>query len=396
MSRVLLGVSGGIAAYKACELVRLLTRRGHEVRVMMTAGAVEFVTPLTLQTLSGHPVRSELFAPGEESQISHIELADWADVVVLAPATANLIASLAQGLANDLVTTVCLATRAAVLVAPAMNVNMLQHPATQANLATLQERGVQRIGPDRGDLACGWTGEGRMVDPEVIVAATERLMRPAVLAEEAVLITAGPTEEPLDPVRVLSNRSSGKMGFALADEAAKRGAEVILIAGPVSLPTPIGVRRIDVRTAEEMRSAVFAEFEHATVVIKTAAVADYRAADTVDQKIKRESADTLEIKLVRNPDILREISAAKGERTVVGFAAETENVLANARDKLKRKGCDLIVVNDVSRADIGFDVDQNEVTIVGPTAEETTRVPLSSKVEIAAAILDRIIQVRKT
>jgi len=396
LGRVIVGVTGGIAAYKACELVRLLTRADHEVRVVATASALRFVSPLTLQTLSGHPVRSELFSLTDESEISHIDLADWADVLVVAPATANVLAEIAHGLAGDLLTTVALATQAPLVAAPAMNVNMYRHPATQENLALLAKRGVTLVGPDRGELACGWEGEGRLVEPAEIVASVERILHGGELRGEVVVVTAGPTEEPVDPVRVLTNRSSGRMGFALAEEAARRGAEVLLIAGPVSLPTPYGVDRIDVRTTEEMRRAVHDAFERATVIIKAAAVSDYRAAAPPDQKIKREKHDHLTIDLVRNPDIAAEVGAKKGSRTVVAFAAETENVLSNARGKLERKQATLVVANDVSRSDVGFEVDRNEVDIVGPGPGDCVHVPAASKLEVARRILDRIQEQRRT
>jgi phosphopantothenoylcysteine decarboxylase/phosphopantothenate--cysteine ligase len=361
---------------------------------MMTPNAVRFVSPLTLQTLSGYPVRSELFSNTEESQISHIELADWADVVLLAPATAGLLARLAHGLADDLVATVCLATRAKMVVGPAMNVNMYEHPATQANLDLLAKRGVIIVGPDQGGLACGWEGPGRLAEIEELVAAVERVTAQPGLAGEVFLITAGPTEEPLDPVRVLTNRSSGRMGLALAEEAARRGAEVVLVAGPIHLPTPPRVHRIDVHTTAEMREAVFDALDRATVVIKTAAVADYRVEEPAEQKMKR-GYDELMIRLVPNPDILAEISKRKGSRTVVGFAAETQSVVEQATRKLGQKGCDLIVANDVSRSDVGFDVDRNEVWIIGPSPAEVVHVPATSKREVAAQVLDRISEVRR-
>jgi phosphopantothenoylcysteine decarboxylase/phosphopantothenate--cysteine ligase len=394
VSRVLVGVSGGIAAYKACELVRLLRRQEHDVRVVATPNALRFVSPLTLQTLSGHAVRSELFSLTEESEISHIEIADWAEAIVIAPATAGLIARLAHGFANDLLTTVCLATRAPLLVAPAMNVNMLQHPATQANLDLLAKRGVRIVGPESGELACGWEGAGRLVAPERLLAAVERVLGDASFQGEVVVVTAGPTAEPVDPVRVLTNRSSGKMGFALAEEAVRRGAEVILVAGPVRLPTPEGVERIDVETTQEMRGAVLGALERATIVIKAAAPSDYRVSAPAPQKIKKERAE-LTLALVRNPDILSEVAESKGSRLVVGFAAETEQVLERARGKLRDKGCDLVVANDVSLRDVGFDVDQNEVWIVGPREDEVVHVPAASKPEVAMRIFDRIRQVRK-
>jgi phosphopantothenoylcysteine decarboxylase/phosphopantothenate--cysteine ligase len=395
MSRVLLGISGGIAAYKACELVRLLVRAGHEVRVVATPNGLRFVQSLALQTLSGHPVRCDLFSATEESEISHIELADWAQVVLLAPATASLIARLAQGLADDLVTTLCLATRAPLVVAPAMNVNMFQHAATQANLDVLAKRGAHLVGPAEGELACGWEGMGRLAPLEELVAAVERRLGDASFAGEVVLVTAGPTLEPLDPVRVLTNRSSGKMGFALAAEAARRGAEVVLVAGPVALPTPYGVQRIDVQTAREMREVVLGALERATIVIKAAAVADYRVAEPAAQKIKKEQSE-LVLRLERNPDILSDVAARKGSRTLVGFAAETRELLANARDKLARKGCDLIVANDVSGTETGFDSDRNEVWIVGPAPGDVVHVRPSAKTEVAARIFQRIRQVRAT
>jgi phosphopantothenoylcysteine decarboxylase/phosphopantothenate--cysteine ligase len=393
--RILLGVSGGIAAYKACELVRLLVQRGHEVRVVATRHALEFVSPLALQTLCGSPVRSELFSLTEESAISHIELADWAEVALLAPATANLLARLAAGLADDLLTTVCLATRAPLVAAPAMNVNMYRHPATQQNLDRLAKRGVSIVGPGEGELACGWTGEGRLVDLEQIAAAAERAASPGALRGEVVLIDAGPTAEPIDPVRVLTNRSSGRMGFALAEIAARQGAEVILVAGPVSLATPPGVERIDVETAGEMRDAVLANLPRATIAILAAAVSDYTAAAPAARKLKREAAPRLTLELVRVPDILREVVAGARGQTVVGFAAETEDVLANARAKLAAKGCQLIVANDVSRPDIGFDAERNEVSIVGPRPEDVVLVPKASKLEVAEHILARVLAVRR-
>ena len=395
MSKVLVGISGGIAAYKACELVRLLSQRGHEVRVVATEHALEFVSALTLQTLSGSPVRSELLAPGAESEISHIELADWADVFVIAPATANVLAKLAQGLADDLLTTVALASRAPLVVAPAMNVNMYRHPATQANLDLLAKRGARIVGPASGDLACGWVGEGRLIELDAIAAAAETCITEPSLRGEVVLVSAGPTAEPIDPVRVITNRSSGKMGFAVAEAAARRGAEVTLVAGPTSLPTPHGVQRIDVETAVEMRDAVLGALERATIVVLAAAVADYAPARAEDKKLKREKADVLTLELVRNPDILAEVVRRRGSRTVVGFAAETDHVIENARGKLARKGCDLIVANDVSRSDIGFDVDRNEVVILGPGPDDLREVPEGPKPEIAARILERVLEVRK-
>jgi phosphopantothenoylcysteine decarboxylase / phosphopantothenate---cysteine ligase len=394
VSRILLGVSGGIAAYKACELVRLFVQRGHEVRVVATEHALEFVSALTLQTLSGAPVRSELLAATAESEISHIELADWAQAFVIAPATANVLAKLAHGIADDLLTTIALACTAPLVVAPAMNVNMYRHAATQANLDALQKRGARIVGPGKGDLACGWVGEGRLVENDAIAAAVEACVTQPTLRGELVLVSAGPTAEPIDPVRVITNRSSGKMGFAVAEAAARRGAEVILVAGPTALPTPFGVTRIDVETALEMRDAVVGAFDRASIVILAAAVADYTPARVEDKKMKREKSDALTLELVRNPDILAEVVKRRGSRTIVGFAAETDHVLENARGKLVRKGCDLIVANDVSRSDIGFDVDRNEVVILGPGPDDLREIPAGPKTEIAERILERVLEVR--
>ena len=389
-----MGVSGGIAAYKACELIRGLRAQEHDVRVVTTPNALRFVSALSLQTLSGHAVRSELFSLSEESEISHIELADWAEVGIVAPASAGFLARIAHGMADDLLSTLCLALRAPLIVAPAMNVNMYRHPATQANLDLLAKRGVRIVGPDTGELACGWEGEGRLMETESLLGIVGQVLGKGTYRDEVVLISAGPTAEPVDPVRVLTNRSSGKMGFALAEEAARRGAEVVLVSGPSALPTPYGVDRLDVQTAEEMRSAMLGALDRASIVIMAAAVADYRIARRASQKLKRESQEGMTLELVRTPDILVELVAAKGRRTIVGFAAETEHVLENARAKLERKGCDLIVANDVSRTDTGFDVDRNEVWILGPHVDDISAVPAASKREVAARILDRIRQVR--
>ncbi len=395
MSRVLVGVSGSIAAYKACELVRLLRSRGHEVRVAATPNALRFVSALSLQALSGHPVRSELFSLTEESEISHIDLADWPEAVVIAPATASTIARLAHGLADDFLSTVCLAARAPLLIAPAMNVNMFHHPATQANLELLAERGARIVGPETGDLACGWVGEGRLAEVEEIAGAVEQALGDGDLQGKVVLVTAGPTAEPIDPVRVITNRSSGRMGFAVAAEAARRGAGVLLIAGPVSLPTPFGVKRVDVETMAEMREAVLGMMDPADILVLTAAVADYSVSHPSDRKIKRGASSELTLELVANPDLSKEVGLRKEGRTVVTFAAETEDLIENARGKLERKGCDLVVANDVSRSDIGFGVDRNEVAIIGPDPQEVIHVPAGSKNEVAQRILDRVREVLK-
>jgi phosphopantothenoylcysteine decarboxylase/phosphopantothenate--cysteine ligase len=394
--RILLAVSAGIAAYKAPELVRALRRAGHHVRCILTPEAHHFVSPLALQTLTGEAVRTNLFDPAQEGEIDHVALADWAELVVVAPATAHTLARLAHGLADELVSCVVLATRAPLLVAPAMNVNMWNHPATRANLAALRERGVHFVGPDAGELACGWEGEGRMSDPAVIAAHAELVLGGGRLAGEVVLVTAGGTREPVDAVRFLGNRSSGKMGFAIAAEAARRGARVVLVAAPSALPTPAGVRRIDVETALEMRDRVLEELAPATVVVMSAAVADFRPAAASPRKLRKEDlpADAgLTLELVRNPDILAEICRAEGRRVVVGFAAESHDVVASARRKLARKGCDLLVANDVSLAGSGFDADENSVLFVWPggDVEELPRLPKS---EVAAQLLDRVEKLR--
>ena len=394
--RVLLAVSGGIAAYKAPELVRALTRSGCAVRCAMTASAREFVTPLVLQTLSGERVATELFDLSQENEIDHIALADWAELLIVAPATANLLAKLALGLADDLVSTIVLATCAPILVAPAMNVNMWRHPATQQNVATLRERGVQTVGPETGELACGWEGEGRMSDPAAIAAAARMALGTRGLAGEVVLVTAGGTREAVDAVRFLGNRSSGKMGFAVAEEAARRGAEVVLVAGPTALETPPGVRRVDVESALEMRDSVFAELPRATIVVKAAAVSDFRPAEVSERKIKKEDLPPgrgVTLDLVRTPDILAEICREKGDRIVVGFAAESHDLIEAARRKLERKGCDLIVANDITREASGFDADSNAVVFVWPGSEIEELPPLP-KADVAGRLFDRVEKLR--
>lgn len=361
--RILLGVSGGIAAYKAAELVRRLRDAGAEVRVVMTAAALHFVGSTTFQALSGHPVRSSLWDEAAEAAMGHIELARWATRVLVAPASANTLARLAQGRANDLLSTLCLATEAPLLVAPAMNRVMWAHPATQANVATLQARGVAILGPASGDQACGEVGAGRLLEPGQIVAAVEASLLPPRLAGRRLLVSAGPTFEDIDPVRFIGNRSSGKMGFAVADAARRMGAEVTLVAGPVSLPTPPGVTRVDVRRAAQMREAVLAALPGQDAYIGAAAVADYAPAETLPQKLKK-SGDSLAITLVRTADILADVAAhAARPRLVVGFAAETQDLEAYARDKLHRKGLDLIAANDVSRAGHGFEGDDNALSV---------------------------------
>jgi len=396
--KVALGVTGGIAAYKAAEIVRLLQDRGIRVQVVMTRAAQEFVRPLTFAALSGEKVISGMFSPGEEhepnidSAIEHIAVAQAIDALLVVPATADAIAHFAQGIASDFLTTLYLATTAPVVVAPSMNVNMWNHPATQANLETLRRRGVKIVDPGSGYLACGMTGTGRLAENETIVAAVlEALGASQDLHGETVLITAGPTREKIDPVRYLTNRSSGRMGYALAEAALRRGARVLLVSGPTALTPPATAELTRVESAEQMRNAVLDLLPHATIVIKTAAVSDYRPKVTAGQKIKRKGPMTLELEAT--PDILKEISLHKQVQIVVGFAAETENVLENARQKLTTKHLDAIVVNDVSREGVGFDSDRNAATIL--THDEVVEVPETTKWEVAQRILDQVVRLRQ-
>jgi phosphopantothenoylcysteine decarboxylase/phosphopantothenate--cysteine ligase len=382
-------VSGGIAAYKAPDLVRRLRERGAEVQVVMTAGAQRFVTPTTFQAVAGREVRAELWDPAAEAAMGHIELARWANLILLAPATADLIARLAAGRADDLLTTLVLATEAKLALAPAMNRLMWSHPATQANIKILRHRGVEVLGPGRGEQACGETGDGRMLEPLEIVAGVERLLpntESAVLAGKNVLITAGPTRERLDPVRYISNRSSGKMGFALADAARAAGANVTLVAGPVSLPTPNGVQRIDVESAAQMQEAVDAVVGTADVFIGTAAVADYRPAVVAERKIKK-SGERVEIVLERTPDILASVAARAQRPFVVGFAAETHDVETYARGKLETKNLDLIAANEVGDDKV-FDRDDNSLIVLWRDG----RVPIgpASKQAVAKELIELI------
>ena len=381
--RVLLGVGGGIAAYKAAELVRLLRRTGAEVRVVMTDSATQFVGPATFQALSGHPVRTSLWDAAAEAAMGHIELARWADRLLIAPATADLLARLAHGHADDLLTTLCLASDRPLAVAPAMNRLMWAHPATQANLALLRGRGVQVLGPASGEQACGETGEGRMLEPADIVAR----LGDRRWAGRRVLVSAGPTFEDIDPVRFIGNRSSGRMGFALAEAAARRGADVTLVAGPVRLDTPHGVARVDVRSALQMRDAVLAHIDAVDVFISAAAVADFRPATLAPDKIKKSAADA-SLALVPNPDILAEVGARAERPLLVGFAAETEAVLEHARDKLRRKRLDFIAANRVGLPGTGFDADDNHVTLISDEASED--IGPAPKSAVADALLDRI------
>lgn len=395
--KIALGVSGGIAAYKAAEIVRLLQERGIRVQVVMTRAAQEFVRPLTFAALSGEKVITDLFAAGDEqpnidSAVEHIAVAQAIDALVIVPATADVIGKFAQGIANDFLTTLYLATTAPVIIAPAMNVNMWNHPATQANLDILRKRGVKIVEPGDGYLACGMTGPGRLADNELIVAAAlEALGASQELAGETVLITAGPTREKIDPVRYLSNRSSGRMGYALAEAALRRGARVLLVSGPTALNPPGAAEVTGVESAEQMRQAVLKLLPEASIVIKTAAVSDYRPKAQADQKIKR--AGPMSLELEPTADILAEISRCRQSQLIIGFAAETQNALENARKKLKTKSLDAIVVNDVSREGVGFDSDRNAVTIVTP--EEAIEVPETTKWEVAQRVLDQVVRLRK-
>ena len=361
---ILLGVTGGIAAYKSPDLVRRLRERGAEVQVVMTAAAREFVTPTTFQAVSGRTVRSDLWDASAEAAMGHIELARWADAVLIAPASADFLARLAAGLADDLLTTLCLATEAPIAVAPAMNHLMWSNPATRANIATLAGRNVQILGPGAGDQACGESGEGRMLEPLDLAERLQALLRPAdgALAGRRVLITAGPTRERIDPVRFISNRSSGKMGFAVAQAAREAGASVVLVSGPVSQPTPAAVRRIDVESASEMLAAVVRELPGTDLFISTAAVADYRPARAAEQKIKKTS-DTLELAMERTADVLATVAARSERPFVVGFAAETESVEQNARTKLLKKNLDMIAANEVGH-DKAFDSEDNQLIVL--------------------------------
>lgn len=388
--QIVLGVSGGIAAYKAVELLRLLTKAGAEVQVIMTRHAREFVGPLTFQTLSGNPVHTELFNLIQEQEIGHISLADRADLFIVAPATANVIGKVANGIADDLLTTTLMATKAPVLFVPAMNVNMWENPLCQENCERLRRHGYQLMAPVVGDLACGWEGAGKMPEPAAIFDYAESLVGSHDLAGRTVLVTAGPTREELDPVRYLTNYSSGKMGYAIARAARNHGARVILVSGPVELPPPQRVEYVPVTTARDMHAAVMARAGAVDVVVKSAAVADFRPAQRGADKLKKGQAETTTLDLVRNPDILAELGALKIRPLLVGFAAETADLLVNARKKLVDKGLDLMVANDVSAPDAGFGHDHNRVQLIGRDGEAES-LPCLPKVEVAEQIVGRIV-----
>ncbi len=389
---VVLGVTGGIACYKAVELVRLLVKAEFKVRVIMTRGAMEFVTPLTFQTLSGHRVATETFDLTQESEIGHINLADSADLFVIAPATANVIGKIANGIADDLLTTVLMATQAPVLISPAMNIHMYENPVLQENLRKLRRVGYHIMEPADGYLACGYEGKGRLPDPEKITEEIERLLKRKDLSGEKLLITAGPNREPLDPVRYISNRSSGKMGYALARAGVRRGAEVALVSGPTALEPPAGARLIAVTTAADMRAAILREYGQCTAVIMAAAVSDYHAASVAEKKIKR-GKEPIELRLEPNPDILKELGENKDGKWLIGFAAETEDLTTNAQKKLREKNLDIVVANNVAETGSGFDGDTNIATIVDCTGS-TRALPMMSKDELADQIYDHFLALK--
>jgi phosphopantothenoylcysteine decarboxylase/phosphopantothenate--cysteine ligase len=393
MPKVILGVTGCIGAYKACEVLRELQKADIDVHVVMTNHATRFVTPMTMEALSGHPVFHDQFELGRQGEIQHVSLADAADLLLIAPCTANVIGKLAGGIADDALTTLYLATRAPVAVAPAMNVNMLEHPVVGENLDRLRRRGVTVVEPGSGYLACGWLGKGRLAEVEEIVAAAKALLaRRTEMSGLRVLVTAGPTVEDIDPVRFVSNRSSGRMGFGLAEAARDRGAEVTLVSGPTALAAPAAVRLIPVRSAAEMQTAVLEAASDVDVVAMAAAVSDYRPAEASSQKLKK-GAEGHTLELVRTVDILRSLGEAKGGRFLIGFAAETQALEDNARKKLTEKSLDMIVANDVSRSDGGFGADTNAAVLLD-AAGGREEIPLVSKRELAERIWDRMLAIR--
>jgi phosphopantothenoylcysteine decarboxylase / phosphopantothenate---cysteine ligase len=392
--KVVVGITGGIAAYKAAEFVRLLVKEEVDVHVVMTENAHKFIAPLTFQTLSGNPVVSDPFALLEDATIGHIALADLAELVVILPATANMIGKIANGIADDFLSAMVMATKAPVLFVPSMNVNMWENKALQKNIQTLLEIGYHLLEPGEGELACHWYGKGRLPELNEVVEKMEDLLSPKDLKGEKILITGGPTQEPIDPVRFITNRSSGKMGFALAKMARRRGAEVILITGPTSLPLPRrDIKLVPVRAAEEMRKAVFNSLVGSSVVIKAAAVSDYRPKVISQKKIKKGSSITT-LPLERTKDILEELGKKKGNRILIGFAAETEDLIANAKKKLKEKNLDFIVVNDVTQPGAGFSSDTNQVKIIYPSGQ-IKDLPQMTKEEVSQLILDEVVRLLK-
>ncbi|MDO6785826.1 bifunctional phosphopantothenoylcysteine decarboxylase/phosphopantothenate--cysteine ligase CoaBC [Neptunomonas phycophila] len=391
--QVILGITGGIAAYKSAELTRHLKAAGADVRVVMTPAATEFITPLTLQALSGNPVHTQLLDPEAEAGMGHIELARWADIMVIAPASADFMARLASGMGNDLLTTLCLATDAPICLAPAMNQAMWRSAQTQRNAETLSAQGIKLWGPGIGDQACGDTGPGRMLEPLDIAARTAASFETGSLAGLRLTITAGPTREALDPVRYISNHSSGKMGFSLAQAAVSAGAHVTLISGPVNLATPDHVTRLDINSAQDMLQAAESDAAQCDIFIACAAVADYRPSAVAEHKIKKGKEEIMELHLIKNPDIVATIASKVNAPFTVGFAAETRDIVSYAQDKLVRKKLDLIIANDVSRTDIGFNSDDNAVTLV--TADQVTELPMMRKRQLATSLIDHIAQLYK-
>jgi phosphopantothenoylcysteine decarboxylase/phosphopantothenate--cysteine ligase len=386
--QVVLGISGGIAAYKSAELTRLLKGAGADVRVVMTPSATEFITPLTLQALSGNPVHQHLLDTEAEAAMGHIELAKWADLILIAPASANLMARLTAGQGDDLLTTICLATEAPICLAPAMNQAMWKDSGTQENAEKLLSRGIKLFGPGVGEQACGDTGPGRMLEPEEIVQETANQFETGSLTGKTLFITAGPTREAMDPVRYISNHSSGKMGYAIAEAAAEAGASVKLISGPVNIKAPERTQLIKVESAEEMLSASLEGLENCDIFIAAAAVADYRPTAVAEHKIKKGTEEIMELHLVKNPDIVATVAGSSPKPYTVGFAAETKDVLNYARGKLERKGLDLIIANDVSRSDIGFNSDENAVTVI--SQQDTLELPQASKRQLAGSLIELI------
>lgn len=388
--QIVLGITGGIAAYKSAELTRILKGAGADVRVVMTPAATEFITPLTLQALSGNPVHLHLLDTEAEAGMGHIELAKWADLILIAPASADFMARMTSGHGNDLLTTLCLATDAPICLAPAMNQAMWRDSTTQENARKLEERGVSLFGPASGEQACGDTGPGRMMEPLELAERAAACFDRGLLTGKTVFITAGPTREPLDPVRYISNHSSGKMGYALAEAAQDAGATVKLISGPVNLPAPERIERVSVQSADDMLTASLSGLEQCDIFIAAAAVADYRPTAISEHKIKKGSEEIMELHLVKNPDIVATVATHDHKPYTVGFAAETQDVLSYARGKLERKHLDMIIANDVSRSDIGFNSDENAVTVV--TSESEQELPQASKRQLAGQLIEKIAQ----